>query len=122
IGLMDAIDGYDPDGKHNGLRFHSVAEFAIRGHLREAILRDIAEQPTVPLRVFELEAITAPAWLNSRETRPLEAIVAPGPSVEEQVIIKIDGAELSAPLEAALLLLTERQRMIVMARAGALPD
>jgi len=122
IGLMSAIDAYDPDGKHSGLRFHTVADYAIRGHLREAILHDIADQPTVPLRVFEMEAITAPAWLNSRETRPLEAIVAPGPSVEEQVIAAVDGMQISATLEAALLLLDERQQFIIERRFGLLAD
>jgi len=120
VGLIQAIDSYDPDGKHVGLRFHTVAEWLIRRQINSAIQDDIAEQPTVPLRAFE--PVLTPAWLQDRITRELEALPATGPSVEEQVITLIDGAELSAPLEAALLLLSERQRMIVMARAGALPD
>ena len=108
IGLLTAIDAYDPDGKHDGLRFHTVADFAIRGHLRAAIQQDIADQPTVPLRVFD--GVLTDAWLQDRITRELPAL---GPSVEEQVMATVDGMAVSATLEAALLLLPERQLEII---------
>lgn len=120
VGLIQAIDSYEPDGKHAGLRFHTVAEWLIRRQINSAIQDDIAEQPTVPLRAFE--PVLTPTWLQDRITRELEALPATGPSVEEQVMAAVDGVQVSATLEAALLLLPERQREIITRRFGLSGD
>lgn len=118
IGLMKAIDKYDPDGLHKGRSFPTVATFAIRKAIWQAVAGDIAEQPTVVLH--HLTPLNPPSWLLSAEriTRELPQLAAPGPSVEEQVTQTVDGAQVSATLEAALLLLSERQRYIIRHRYG----
>lgn len=120
IGLMRAIDRYDPDGLHRGVRFRTVADFAIRVQLRKALQIDITEQPTMPLIALHpltpITALTPPTWLQDRITQELEALPSHEPSVEEQVVTAVDGAQLSTTLEAALLLLPERQRVIIEKR------
>ena len=119
IGLMRAIDRYDPDRLHRGVRFRTVADFAIRVQLRKELQLDITEQPTMPMiALHPLTPIVPPAWLQDRITQELEALPAHEPSVEEQVVAAVDGAQLSATLEAALLLLPERQRVIIERRFG----
>ncbi len=84
IGLMKAVDRYDPDGLHRGRPFRTVAEFAIRKAIWRAIEGDIAEQPTVVLH--QLTPLAPPSWLLSAEriTTVLPSLAAPGPSVGEQ--------------------------------------
>ena len=126
IGLMRAIDRYDPDGLHRGVRFRTVADFAIRVQLRKELQLDITEQPTMPMIALHpltpITALTPPAWLQDRITQELEALPSAEPSVEEQVVAAVDGAQLSATLEAALLLLPERQRVIIERRFGLSGD
>jgi RNA polymerase sigma factor (sigma-70 family) len=126
IGLMNAIDRYDPDGLHRGIRFRTVADFAIRLQLRKALQIDISEQPTMPLPLGAMNPhvnpMITPVWLQDRITQELEALPSHEPSVEEQVVAAVDGAQLSATLEAALLLLPERQRVIIERRYGLLGD
>jgi len=91
---------------------------------------DIADQPTMPLPL-PITPIRAPAWMQDRITRPLPALSPieltemtpdPAPSVEEQVIAVVDGLQVSATLEAALLLLSEHQRAIIVRRFGLAGD
>src|SRR5690349_9424842 len=134
IGLWNATKRYDPDGLHRGRPFRTVAEFAITKQIIRAVYGreregqgvseveepDISEQPTTVLP----RPIVAPAWMLGRDTRPLPAIELsemtpdPAPSVEEQVMATVDGMQVSATLEAALLLLSERQRAIIERRYG----
>jgi len=135
IGLWNAMKRYDPEGLHRNRPFRTVAEFAITkqiiravyGRERENQDDDIADQPTQPLPL-PVPPITAPAWMQDRITRPLpvldlsEMTPDPAPSVEEQVMAAVDGAQISATLEAALLLLSERQRTIIERRYGLAGD
>jgi len=136
IGLWNATKRYDPDGLHQGYPFPTVASFAIKTQIRKALRiatgsevpeveeTDISEQPTIVLPL----PIRAPAWMQDRITRPLPAIELsemtpdPAPSVEEQVMAVVDGAQVSATLEAALLLLSARQRAIIERRYGLTAD
>ena len=137
IGLWNATKRYDPDGLHRDYPFPTVASFAIKTQIRKALRMatgmeppeveepapapDIADQPTMPLPL-PITPIRAPAWMQDRITRPLPALSPieltemtpdPAPSVEEQVAARLDGLQVSATLEAALLLLSERQRTII---------
>lgn len=130
IGLMRAIDRYDPDGLHRGVRFRTVADFAIRVQLRKALQIDIAEQPTMPLIALHpltpITALTPPAWLQDRITQELEALPSHEPSVEEQVIIMVDGVKEEPSAHVALGLaiesLSSRQRYVIERRYGLLED
>jgi len=141
IGLWNATKRYDPDGLHQNYQFPTVAAFAIKTQIRKALriatgsevpeiepAPDIADQPTMPLPLPLPAPTISAAWLNSRDTRPLpvldlsEMTPDPAPSVEEQVMAAVDGAQVSATLEAALLLLPERQRLIVERRYGLSGD
>ena len=116
IGLLRAIDRYDPDGLHQGRAFRTVASFAIRKQIARAMGADIAAQDTIPMSLIIPNGVSNPGWLNSREiTRELPALE---PSVEEQVMATVDGAQVSNTLEAALLLLSEHQRTIIERRYG----
>ena len=124
IGLLNAINRYDPDGLHRGRTFPTVAQFAIRHQIRRAIPgatgRDIADEDTIPLRI--VTPLAAPAWMQDRTTRELPAlellaeVADPGPSVEEIVAARLDGLQVSARLEAALVLLSARERAIITHR------
>lgn len=129
IGLLNASRRYDPDGLHRNYPFPTVAAFAIKTQIRKALRLetgstpdeiDIADQPTMPL------PIRAPAWMLGRDTQPLLVVPLetpdPAPSVEEQVMAAVDGAQVSATLEAALLLLSARQRTIIERRYGLSGD
>ena len=136
IGLWNATKRYDPDGLHRNYPFPTVASFAIKTQIRKALRAatgaevpeveepDISEQPTIVLPL----PIRAPAWMLGRDTQPLPALELsemtpdPAPSVEEQVIAVVDGAQVSATLEAALLLLSEHQRAIIVRRYGLSGD
>lgn len=145
IGLWSAMKRYDPDGLHRNYPFPTVAAFAIKTQIRKALrlanggvevseiepAPDIADQPTMPLPRQLVTPVIPPAWLQDRITRPLPALPAldlsemtpdPAPSVEEQVMARLDGAQISATLEAALLLLSERQRTIIERRYGLAGD
>ena len=115
MGLIRAVDRYDPDGLHQGKPFYTVASFAIRKQLWKSVGASIDEADTVPLPTITLGALTAPDWLQDRVTRELPALE---PSVEEQVMSHVDGAQVGSTLEAALLLLSERQRTIIERRYG----
>ena len=120
IGLLNAINRYDPDGLHRGRTFPTVAQFAIRHQIRRATGLDIADEDTIPLRIVTPSA--APAWMQDRTTRPLDTlellaeVADPGPSVEEIVAARLDGVQVSARLEAALVLLSARERAIIIHR------
>ena len=128
IGLLNAINRYDPDGLHRGRTFPTVAQFAIRHQIRRAIPGatglDIADEDTIPLRI--VTPLAAPAWMQDRTTRELPAldrtlellaeVADPGPSVEEIVAARLDGVQVSARLEAALVLLSARERAIITHR------
>ena len=120
IGLLNAINRYDPDGLHRGRTFPTVAQFAIRHQIRRATGLDIADEDTIPLRIVTPSA--APAWMQDRTTRELPAlellaeVADPGPSVEEIVAARLDGLQVSARLEAALVLLSARERAIITHR------
>ena len=131
IGLWNGLRRYDPDGLHRNYRKETVLSFAIRTQIRKALRKatgyepqeieiDIADQPTQPL------PIRPPAWMLGRDTQPLLVVPLetpdPAPSVEEQVSATVDGAQVSATLEAALLLLSERQRTIIERRYGLSGD
>ena len=140
IGVWNALRRYDPDGLHRGYSENTIVGFGIKTQIRKALRLanggrdvpeveepDIAEQPTMPLPL----PITPPAWMQDRITRPLPALSPieltemtpdPAPSVEEQVIAVVDGAQVSATLEAALLLLSEHQRAIIVRRYGLAGD
>lgn len=138
IGLMNALRRYDPDGLHRNYAENTIVAFGIKTAIRKALRQatgyepqevpDIADQPTVPMALPDLRAN---AWLTGRITRPLPALPAieipvetpdPAPSVEEQVAAVVDGAQVSATLEAALLLLSARQRTIIERRYGLSGD
>src|SRR5690348_17653019 len=129
IGLMNASRRYDPNGLHRDRDFPTVMRFAIRHQLRKALQlderpgADISEQPTQPLPLIAVNVspLVPPTWLieDRYQTRELPAL---GPSVEEQVMAAVDGAQISATLEAALLLLSERQRAIIERRYGLTGD
>ena len=124
VGLIMAIDEYDPDGKHRNTRFHTLASWRIRDELR-----DISDAPTL-VNIPALAPLEAPAWLvGARETtqalpilREMEQMAAPGPTVEDTIIQRDEEAEFFTKLDAAMLLLSERQKMVVRARVGLLPD
>jgi len=142
IGLWSATKRYDPDGLHRNYPFPTVAAFAIKTQIRKALrianggvevseiepAPDIADQPTMPLPRQLVTPVIPPAWLQDRITRPLpvldltEMTPDPAPSVEEQVMAAVDGAQISATLEAALLLLSEHQRAIIVRRYGLSGD
>ena len=131
-GLLNAINRYDPDSLHRGRTFPTVAQFAIRHQIRRATgldiapdnAPDIADEDTIPLRI--VTPLAAPAWMQDRTTRELPAldrtlellaeVADPGPSVEEIVAASLDGVQVSARLEAALVLLSARERAIITHR------
>ena len=120
IGLLNAINRYDPDGLHRGRTFPTVAQFAIRHQIRRAtgldIAPDIADEDTIPLPSIRVTPLTPPTWMQDRTTRPLDTLAEvadPGPSVEEIVAARLDGMQVSARLEAALVLLSARERAII---------
>lgn len=135
IGLMNAMRRYDPDGLHRNYARETVYTFGIKTAIRKALRAelgsvpdeietpDISDQPTI---VLAPASVVTPAWLNSRNTRPLLVVPLeypdPAPSVEEQVTAAVDGAQISATLEAALLLLSARQRTIIERRYGLSGD
>ena len=115
----------------------SRAEWEIRSAISAAIrdeLRRIADQPTQPLPVLSLTAAGStstsavanynvqitPAWIQDRITRKLEALPSREPSVEEQVVVRLDGMAVSETLAEALERLTTRQRFVVARRFGLL--
>ena len=119
-GLLNAINRYDPDGLHRGRTFPTVAQFAIRHQIRRAtgldIAPDIADEDTIPLPSIRVTPLTPPTWMQDRTTRPLDTLAEvadPGPSVEEIVAARLDGMQVSARLEAALVLLSARERAII---------
>ena len=130
IGLLNAINRYDPDGLHKGRTFPTVAQFAIRHQIRRAtgldIAPDIADEDTIPLPSIRVTPLTPPTWMQDRTTRELPAldrtlellaeVADPGPSVEEIVAARLDGMQVSARLEAALVLLSARERAIITHR------
>jgi RNA polymerase sigma factor (sigma-70 family) len=136
IGLWNATKRYDPDGLHRNYPFPTVASFAIKTQIRKALRAatgaeppeveepDISEQPTIVLPL----PIRAPAWMLGRDTQPLPALELsemtpdPAPSVEEQVMARLDGLQVSTVLESALLLLSEHQRAIIVRRYGLSGD
>ena len=122
-GLLNAINRYDPDGLHRGRTFPTVAQFAIRHQIRRAtgldIAPDIADEDTIPLPSIRVTPLTPPTWMQDRTTRPLDTLAEvadPGPSVEEIVAARLDGLQVSARLEAALVLLSARERAIITHR------
>ena len=123
IGLYTASQKYDPDGLHRGRAFRTVATFAIQKEIRRALHLDaIEDQPTQPnITILPISPVEPPSWLieDRYQTRELAAL---GPSVEEQVVAVVDGAQVSATLEAALLLLTPKQRTIIERRYGLTAD
>ena len=119
IGLLNAINRYDPDGLHRGRTFPTVAQFAIRHQIRRATGLDIADEDTMPLPSIRVTPLTPPTWMQDRTTRPLDTLAEvadPGPSVEEIVAARLDGLQVSARLEAALVLLSARERAIITHR------
>ena len=122
IGLLNAINRYDPDGLHRGRTFPTVAQFAIRHQIRRARGLDIADEDTIPLPSIRVTPLTPPTWMQDRTTRELPAlellaeVADPGPSVEEIVAARLDGMQVSARLEAALVLLSARERAIITHR------
>ena len=126
IGLLNAINRYDPDGLHRGRTFPTVAQFAIRHQIRRAtgldIAPDIADEDTIPLPSIRVTPLTPPTWMQDRTTRELPAlellaeVADPGPSVEEIVAARLDGMQVNARLEAALVLLSARERAIITHR------
>ncbi len=131
VGLIMAIDEYDPEpphGKHRNTRFHTLASWRIRDELR-AISPDISDAPTL-VNIPALGPLEAPAWLvGARETtqplptlRELEQMAASGPTVEEQVTTALDGAQVSLALEQALHHLDSRQRFVIERRYGLVGD
>ena len=118
-GLLNAINRYDPDGLHRGRTFPTVAQFAIRHQIRRARGLDIADEDTIPLPSIRVTPLTPPTWMQDRTTRPLDTLAEvadPGPSVEEIVAARLDGLQVSARLEAALVLLSARERAIITHR------
>ena len=142
IGVWNALRRYDPEGLHRGYSENTIVGFGIKTQIRKALrlangghdvseveepAPDIADQPTMPLPL----PIRTPAWMQDRITRPLptlspieltEMTPDPAPSVEEQVAARLDGLQVNATLEAALLLLSERQRTIIERRYGLSGD
>ncbi len=123
IGLWNATKRYDPDGLHRGRPFRTVATFAIQHEIRKALQLDalpLEDQPTQPMVTLSILPLEPPSWLVADEyrTRELPALS----TVEEQVIAAVDGAQVSATLEAALLLLTPKQRAIIERRYGLSGD
>ena len=126
IGLLNAINRYDPDGLHRGRTFPTVAQFAIRHQIRRARGLDIADEDTIPLPSIRVTPLTPPTWMQDRTTRELPAldrtlellaeVADPGPSVEEIVAASLEGVQVSARLEAALVLLSARERAIITHR------
>ena len=123
IGLYTASQKYDPEGLHRGRAFRTVATFAIQKEIRRALQLDtIEDQPTQPnIVLLPLSPLEPPSWLieDRYKTQEMPSLE---PSVEQQVIALVDDAQVSATLEAAMLLLTEKQRIIIERRYGLTGD